>query len=353
MSPPRLDQPFVTGLLETPDMIVPQMSSLLSWRDRLGTIKARWGFGRMDYTVDPGLYALGNPDRRSPVLVTANYKMSFDRLRAALPGRDLWILVLDTKGINVWCAAGKGTFGTEELVNRIRTSGLEQRIDHREVILPQLSAPGVAAHEVKKSSGFRVYYGPIRAEDLPVYLDGGLVATPQMRRKTFDFRERLALIPLELVSAMKPALLILVAFFFFSGVGGPGDYWTNALNYGLWMMVALLTGILAGAVLSPAFLPYLPGRAFSVKGFCPGVLAAVALIILRDPDLASWPGRLESLSWLMLVPSLASYLAMNFTGASTYTSLSGVLKEMRLALPLQIVAAAIGTVFFFVGRFVS
>ena len=66
----------------------------------------------MSYTVDPGLYALGKPDDSSPVLVTANYKMSFDRLREALPERDAWILVLDTKGVNVWCAAGKGTFGT-------------------------------------------------------------------------------------------------------------------------------------------------------------------------------------------------------------------------------------------------
>ena len=66
----------------------------------------------MNYKVDPGLYAIGNPNERSPVLVTANYKMSFDNLREALPGRDAWILVLDTRGINVWCAAGKGTFGT-------------------------------------------------------------------------------------------------------------------------------------------------------------------------------------------------------------------------------------------------
>jgi hypothetical protein len=348
-----LEQAFVAGAVETPEGPVPRVSSILNWRDRLGTIKARWGVGRMDYTVDPGLYALGNPDRHSRVLVTANYKMSLDKLRAAIPGRDLWILVLDTKGINVWCAAGKGTFGTEELVRRIKSSGLERKVDHRDLILPQLSAPGVAAHEVKKRSGFRVRYGPIRADDLPAYLDGGLVATPRMRRKTFDFRERLALIPLELVSAMKPGVLILLAFFLLSGLGGSRSYWTNAADYGLWMTAALIAAMLAGAVLSPAFLPYLPGRAFSFKGFCLGTLTAVVLIIFREPNLSSWPGRLESLSWLLLVPSLASYLAMNFTGASTYTSLSGVMKEMRLALPLQIVAAVVGTVCFLIGRFIS
>jgi hypothetical protein len=166
-----LNQSFVTGSVNTSVGLVPQISSSLFKSDHWGTIKARWGVGRMNYTVDPGLYALGNPDSKSPVLVTANYKMSFDRLRSALPGRNAWILVLDTKGINVWCAAGKGTFGTEELLRRIESSGLKNIVSHRKLILPQLGAPGVASHTVKNISGFKVCYGPIRAEDLPGYLD--------------------------------------------------------------------------------------------------------------------------------------------------------------------------------------
>ena len=111
MSFPSLKQPFVIGSIQTSVGSVPQVSSSLVWADRLGTFKARWGIGRMHYTIEPGLYALGKPDERSPVLVTANYKMSFDKLREVLPGRDMWILVLDTKGINVWCASGKGLSG--------------------------------------------------------------------------------------------------------------------------------------------------------------------------------------------------------------------------------------------------
>ena len=125
------------------------------------------------------------PMTDSPVLVTANYKMSFDCLREALPGRNAWILVLDTEGINVWCAAGKGTFGTEELLRRIAASGLKEVVKHRDLILPQLGAPGVSAHLVRKQSGFKVHYGPILARDAAAYLDAGLRATAAMRRKTF------------------------------------------------------------------------------------------------------------------------------------------------------------------------
>ncbi len=118
----------------------------------------------MNYKVDPGLYALGEPNADSPVLVSANYKLSFDALRSALPGRNFWILVVDTDGVNVWCAAGKGTFSTEELVSRIESSGLTRLVSHRLLIVPQLAAPGVAAHRVRELSGFKIKYGPIRSK---------------------------------------------------------------------------------------------------------------------------------------------------------------------------------------------
>ena len=154
-----------------------QVSTELTWTDRLGSWKARWGFGRMKYMVEPGIYAVGNPDSDSSVFVSANYKMSFDCLRSQLSGQNGWILVLDTKGINVWCAAGKGTFGTDELVDRIKTVKLAEIVDHRTLVVPQLGATGVSAHEVKQQSGFRVVYGPVRAEDLPAFLDAGMKAT--------------------------------------------------------------------------------------------------------------------------------------------------------------------------------
>ncbi|MDX1580667.1 MAG: mercury methylation corrinoid protein HgcA, partial [Alphaproteobacteria bacterium] len=105
-------EPFVCAWLETSLGPVPQVSSQLSWRDRRGRWAMRWGFGRDRYQLTPGLYAVGHPDAQAPVLVSANYKLSFDCLRTALAGRSAWLLVIDTKGINVWCAAGKGTFGT-------------------------------------------------------------------------------------------------------------------------------------------------------------------------------------------------------------------------------------------------
>ncbi|OGP89545.1 MAG: acetyl-CoA synthase subunit gamma [Deltaproteobacteria bacterium RBG_16_48_10] len=342
----------MTGSIQTAAGPVPQVSSPLSWRDHLGTWKARWGINRMNYIIDPGLYAMGKPDEKSPVLVTAHYKLSFDKLRKELPDRNLWILVLDTKGINVWCSAGKGTFGTTELVGRIESSGLGQIISHRELILPQLSGPGVAAHQVKKLSGFKVIYGPIRAKDLPAFLDNGFKATAEMRLKTFTTWERIVLIPIELVEALKAGVIIILGLFLLSFLGRLGGGWANALSHGLFSALAILTAILAGAVLTPMLLPWLPGRAFSLKGLCLGLLAAVVLTASRWSDWITIAGRLEIIAWFLLIPALSAYLAMNFTGASTYTSLSGVRKEMRWALPLQISAAIVGLILWLGSQFV-
>ncbi len=351
LSSPRPDQAFVAGSVEGPSGRIPKVSSALTKCDRWGSIKARWGVGRMHYAVDPGLYALGSPDESSPVLVTANYKMSFDCLREALPGRNVWILVLDTEGINVWCAAGKGTFGTEELIRRITASGLKNIVKHRDLILPQLGAPGVAAHLVRKQSGFKVHYGPILARDVAAYLDAGLRATAEMRRKAFPLRERAVLIPIEIVAVLKPAVVIIPILLLIGGFGGADGFVQNIAHDGIFSLLAFLFAILSGAVLTPLLLPYLPGRAFTTKGLAIGLSVAMALLYAWGLDLQSWRDILFKGAWLLLIPALSAYLAMNFTGASTYTSLSGVRREMRWALPLEIGAGLSGFAILLVSRF--
>lgn len=318
----------------------------------MGSFKARLGINRMHYLVEPGLYALGTPNEKSPVMATANYKMSFDHLRQALTGRNVWILVLDTKGINVWCAAGKGTFGTEELTRRIILSGLGMIVSHREIILPQLSAPGVAAHEVKKISGFKVIYGPIQAKDLPIFLESGLKATSEMRIKTFPLRERIVLIPIELGAALKGGFIASSLLFIIAFMGRWGEGWTLALNQALMPVIGIFIAILSGAVLTPFLLPWLPGRAFSSKGAWVGILTAFLFHFLRLA-LGVKTGYLESIGWFLVIPAVSAFLAMNFTGASTFTSLSGVKKEMRWALPFQIGAGTIGIILWLGSQFLS
>lgn len=335
------DAPWIIDRVKTPVGDVPRVAAQLTLADTLGSWKARWGINRMEFAVTPGLYCVGSPTPESPVLVTANYKMSFDRLRQELSGIDAWILVLDTKGINVWCAAGKGTFGTAEMIKRINTACLHQVVSHRVLILPQLGAPGVSAHEVKKNTGFKVIYGPVRADDIPAFLKAGMRAAPEMRKVEFGVVDRLVLTPIELVSVIKPILEILGIFMLLQVAGMVNVKWSTLYPY--------LGAVLAGTVVTPVLLPWIPGRAFAWKGWLTAFIWA--LVVIYWQGLMPWrtgtldlPMLLTIIGYVLILPAISAYLAMNFTGASTYTSLSGVEKEMRYALPLLIGSAGVGIV---------
>ncbi|UCC81347.1 MAG: acetyl-CoA synthase subunit gamma [Candidatus Zixiibacteriota bacterium] len=345
------DKPWIERYASTPVGEIPVVRTELLLSDRLGIYRARWSGWRAKFRVAPGLYAVGNPDTESPVFVTANYKMSFDRLRSELGGIDGWIMVLDTRGINVWCAAGKGTFGTDEIVGRIEAVGLDKIVSKKKLILPQLGAPGVSAHKVKERSGFKIRYGPVKAKDLPAFLKAGNRATPEMRRVTFNMWERAVLIPNDIVQNFKYLFFTAIAFLILSGFGSgiysPG----RVITYGIPSVILLSIAYLAGMILPQLFLPYIPGRSFSAKGAWIGALAAVIAcwFLYNNQIINSYFGMA---SWLFIIPAITSFIFMNFTGVSTYTSLSGVVKEMKTAIPVQIASAVIGIGLWITGLFV-
>lgn len=288
----------------------------------------------MSYLVPPGLYAIGSPCPEDPVVVTANYKMSYDLVRRKLEGRNVWLLVLETFGINVWCAAGKGTFGTGEVVRRVKSSGLAAVVKHRILLLPILGAPGVAAHKVAQRTGFRVRYATIRAADLPDYLDNGMVTTLAMRQLTFTLRERLILTPIELVTAAKWAVPVVASIVLLPALSG------GALSLAT-VMPPLVLGagtLFTGAVVAPLLLPWLPGRSFAVKGAVAGGCFVVLLIWAGSVA----PGWLEAAALFLAVTPVTAFLTLNFTGSTPFTSRSGVKKEMRFALPLMALSLLAG-----------
>ncbi len=324
------------------DQDIPVVDSKLSTHDHIGTFKARWGINRMNYIIDPGLYALGRPTDTSDIFVTANYKLSFDKLRSALPGINAWILVLNTNGINVWCAAGKRTFCTAELVNKIKSSRLSELVNHRRLIVPQLGAPGIAAHEVKKQTGFKVTYGPIKSADIPAFIKSGYQATPSMRKKDFPLSERLVLIPMELIPALKHMAIILPVMFIIGGFFGSESFLENAITNSLFSLIMIIGGLTAGTIITPLALPWLPGKAFSFKAMTAGLMTSLFLIAILMLYSSNTLPLSQVLSMCLLCSGLSSFLGMNFTGGSTYTSLSGVRKEMKIAVPLQITAVIAG-----------
>lgn len=341
--PQKKMENWMTGFLKTPAGPIAQVSTRIDRNDRLGSIKVRLGIGRMNYSVSPGIYAIGDPDEKSPIIVTANYKLTFDKVRSALAGLNIWLLILDTKGVNVWCAAGKGTFGTKEVIRQITNCELQKIVAHRTLILPQLGATGVSAHEVTKKTGFKVAYGPVRIQDVQEFIRNGSKAARAMRQVRFTAADRIVLTPIELYNALKTAIIVLGILFLFNLVLKNPFGWTDVYAY--------LGSLVAGCVLTPLLLPWIPGKAFAWKGFLLGLAWAFAVNAFH-----SWPGMMDyglfrALGYFFALPAISAYYAMMFTGSSTYTSLSGVKKEMRIAVPIILGLLAIGAVLLILSGF--
>jgi hypothetical protein len=335
-------RPYVTGFLGVGVRRIPVVSTRLTAADTLGGVRARWGVGRDCYRVLPGLYAVGVPNAGSPVMVSANYKLSFDSLRRELGGIDAWILVLDTRGVNVWCAAGKGTFGTRELLDKITALRLDEVAFRPRLILPQLGAPGVSAPEVRRATGFRVTWGPVRASDIPAFLAREMRKDEGMSRVRFGLGERMAVAPVELAHAWPWVLGMVAASALLALPLGPGY-----AGRGLRLLLPFLGSLLVGGLLFPALLPWVPFRAFGLKGAVLGAAWGVGA------SFAVGAGLLGGAALTLAVAPVTAFVAMNFTGSSTFTSLTGAESEVRRGLPPMGVSLAAGVVLLVVNRLVG
>jgi len=333
---------WITGAAPTPAGAVPQINAEWTFADYWGMIKSRTGAYRMRYAVAPGLYALGGPGTDSDVFVTANYKLSFDILRRALTGHHAWVLVLDTKSINVWCAAGKGTFGTDELVKRVNEARLDAVVNHRRLILPQLGAVGVNAGAVQKRTGFRVSFGPVEARDIPAYISSGYKKTPAMSTMRFAMLDRLVLTPMEINPAMKRFPWVAAGILLIFGLQPTGLLFRESWSNGLPFLLLGLLAVLTGALVTPVLLPFVPFRSFALKGWIMGMLSV--FIATRFVGPSSLQDTILLIVAYLIFPALSSYIALQFTGSTTFTGMSGVKKELKIGIPLYIGAAGISLI---------
>lgn len=145
----------------------------------------------LPFPCKTGLTKIGNPDRDSPVLLTCNYHLTVERVKRALKGMDAYLLVANSRGINVWCAATGGLFTNHSVISVLKASGVEGLVDHRNVVLPQLAATGVEADVIGERAGWKVIWGPVCANDIAVFIRNELKRTPEMREVEFPVRQRI------------------------------------------------------------------------------------------------------------------------------------------------------------------
>lgn len=246
--------------------------------------------------IRPGLYAVGEPEPDSPVLVTGNFDLTVRRLVQAIDGQvDGWLLVTDSAGINVWCAAGGNFFTAEKVIAALKSTRLDKMVTHHTLILPQLCANGVDGRRIQEATGWRVTWGPVRAGDIPAYLAAGRTKSDAMRWVCFPLKERL-----EMVTVMLGlyGLLILLPILIF---------WRHLF----WPAAASLLGL---SYFYAIVLPWLPGRDGLAKSIPMIAIALLGLCLytaIWDPAPAP-----ELFSRLVGITALSFFVSAEMQGMS-------------------------------------
>ena len=337
------------GEVTTTEGPVKRLRTVLCPKDRFGSLTVRLGINRKSYKFPPGLYAIGNPGENSPVLVTANYKLTVDIVRSCVGGIDSWLLVINTSGVNVWCAAGKGSFGSDEIIHRIKSTGLYRISKSKLLVLPQLGAPGVNPQKISKFTRFKTIYGPVRASDIKTFLENGFKASTKMRRVTFSFSERMLLSSVEVMLSVKYMIAFLIMFTLFNYIDNST---LNLAEYlkAVWMnSSAYIAAILTACVAFPALLPMLPFRSFSAKGSVLGALYSGAALSFSDAFMYSG-SMLSNTGHFLCMTCTIGFISLNFTGSTNFTSLSGVQKETVWSAPLFAICFMLGIICLFIER---
>jgi len=143
------------------------------------------------FPCKPGLIKIGNPNQNSPVFLTCNFHLTVERIKKALRGINCYLLVANSKGINVWCAAIGGHFTNHKVISILKTSGIEKLVSHRKVTLPQLAASGIEAKTIKNRTGWEIIWGPVYAKDIPLFINNNFQKTLPMREVGFPLPQRI------------------------------------------------------------------------------------------------------------------------------------------------------------------
>ncbi len=264
------------------------MGSVIGW---LVAYLLRW----FPHSTQTGLRKVGTPGPDSPVIATCNFSLTVKRVIRAIQGQNLWLLVAPSDGINVWCASCGGMFTHNRVIDAVKVSGLAEKVKHRELILPALSAPGMDRKAIREETGFHARFGPVHAEDIPDYIKEGRRKTDAMCRFRFDLRHRMdMLLSMNFITFLPVAVAVAVI--------RPQYLITFTLLF--WFAVTFMY----------LFVNHIPGR----SGWAQVLFAASALVIIWAViDLLRLGNPL--IHWGWFIASFAIFFAAGFDLAGIAT----------------------------------
>lgn len=288
----------------------------------------------LPFPVKTGLIRVGQPDRQSPVLVTCNFGLSVRRVLRALRRLDAYLLVANSRGINVWCAASGGLLTSNDVISVVKTSGIGDLVEHRRLVLPQLSATGVERSVVEEKTGWRVVFGPVYAQDIPAYLANHYKKTEGMRTVRFNLFERLEMAAMWASPISVIPLIPLLIWWRHLALPFVAIVWGIALAafVGFPWLPSWLVGVRSGQAL-PGWTKYLVVFDPRSQKILAVWAAAVAALVAYGLLVADW-GWVTILGWILASLAVALLISLDLTG-STPLYKSGLHEDRLLTVALD------------------
>jgi hypothetical protein len=307
--------------------------------------------GQIDLVpLDPGIYKSGNPTESSPIIVTANYEFTYIKVMRDLKGIDAWVLCVDSNGINVWCAARGNDFGNNQLIEAVEATGIERLTAKKTVILPQLSAGGVATPELQKKSNnfpFRVVYGPVWSKDLPEFLEKRPARKPdRMKLAKFTLKHRFRGFITHTTFLLRkifmlPLISLFVLFLILDSLNVTAKLW--------WVGELLLWIVTANFIITFTYPIANFTRRFIIKGIFFGTLNVFILGLISYLFHNSIIFTLLNISFFFWV---SFFSTMSLSGYTMATSPSEIQEEYpifsilnKVLLTISLISLVIGIVF--------
>jgi len=127
---------------------------------------------RKPVSVEPGLRTFGNPDEMSPALLTTNYALTYFTVESDIKkaGVDCYLIVVDTEGISVESSVAGRYLTAETIAEAVKETGIEQKINHKYLIIPGLAARLSGETEEELGGEWRVLVGPKDSSGIAEFL---------------------------------------------------------------------------------------------------------------------------------------------------------------------------------------
>lgn len=263
------------------------------------------------FAIKPGLYHIGELDENAPLFVTANCYLTVFLLARRLRNKKIRLLIIDTKGINVWCSAGKGQFSANEIIEKAAKWGLLAGKGRIKMVLPKFSLSGVNLDELRKN-GIVPIIGPLYAKDVPAFLE-----KEKLRNQTDD------VVQFGLKSRAFTALPTAIQFFYYF----LGAY-VISMGYVIPGMIWIATGL---AFIYPLLFPWLPGKLFAVKGLFLALLVSILNFLIHYGSVK------EQLPLTIFIFATSVFIALSYTGNSAVSNYTSVRKETARFLPVVVI----------------